>query len=68
MQIDQLKRENSKKENEFFVQMSAWEALLLIESLAAQISHHVPDSERQAFVSDDGIYFSIVVYDNILPK
>ena len=65
MEILHLKMGDSKKNNGVFVRMTPDEALLLIESLAAQMVHRDPNGHRQEFYSDNGIYFTIAVHENL---
>ncbi len=65
MEIIRMKMNEAKKENGFFVRMLPDEALMLIESLSAQMVRRNPNSERQEFYSRDGTFFTIAVHESL---
>ena len=65
MQILKVKMGESKKSNGLFLRMSHDEALMLIESLAAQMVRNDPNSERQEFYAEDGTFFTIAVHKRL---
>ena len=66
MEIIKVKMGESKTANGLFIRVLSDEALMLIESLAAQLVTKNPNRERQEFYTNDGTFFTIAVHE-ILP-
>lgn len=65
MEIVSLNMQGSKEVNGFFIRVLPDEALMLIESLAAQMRKMDPNSERAEFYANDGTYFTIGVHQKL---
>lgn len=63
MEVIKLKMGGSKKNNGLFIRVTSGEALLLIESLAAQLVRNDPNGQRQEFFADDGTYVTIAAHN-----
>ena len=60
-----MKMDDSKKYNGLFIRVNYDEALMLIQSLAAQMFQGNPNNERQEFVADDGTFFTVAVHKQL---
>ena len=65
MEIVRMKMGQTKKVDGLFIRILPDEALMLIESLAAQMVRKDPNSERQEFYAKDGTYFTIAVHQSL---
>ena len=65
MEIIKMKMDDSKKYNGLFVRVTYDEALMLIQSLAAQMFQGNPNNERQEFVADDGTFFTVAAHKHL---